>query len=178
MEHVLYIPLDTAALAMGADAVAEAFRTEAARRGLDLRIVRNGSRGLHWLEPLVEVATPAGRVAYGPVTPADAAAVLDAAWTDGTAHPLCHGLTDEIPFLKKQERLTFARVGVIDPLSIADYQAHGGFAGLTQALGMPPAAIVEAVTESGLRGRGGAAFPTGIKWRTVLQTPAEQKYIV
>src|SRR5690606_39243629 len=120
----------------------------------------------------------AGRVAYGPVTPDDAASILDAAWADGAAHPLCHGLTEDIPFLKKQERLTFARVGVIDPLSIADYRAHGGFEGLSRALAMPPEAIVDAVTESGLRGRGGAAFPTGIKWRTVLQTPAEQKYIV
>ncbi|MFC4297513.1 formate dehydrogenase beta subunit [Castellaniella hirudinis] len=185
MERILYVPLDTAALAMGADAVADAFRAEAARRGLGLRLVRNGSRGLHWLEPLVEIATPAGRIAYGPVTPEDVPAILDAAWPDGapntpdgTHHPLCHGPTEDIPFLKKQERLTFARVGLIDPLSIPDYQAHGGFAGLGKALGMTPGAIVDIVTESGLRGRGGAAFPTGIKWRTVLQTPAEQKYIV
>ncbi|CAM3725492.1 formate dehydrogenase beta subunit [Castellaniella denitrificans] len=178
MERTLYVPQDTAALAMGADAVADAFRAEAARHGLDLRIVRNGSRGLLWLEPLVEIATPAGRIAYGPVAPEDVPSILDAACTDGAAHPLCHGPTDEIPFLKNQERLTFARVGLIDPLSIPDYEAHGGFAGLRQALGMAPGAIVDAVTESGLRGRGGAAFPTGVKWRTVLQTPAAQKYVV
>ncbi|MFA7475624.1 MAG: formate dehydrogenase, partial [Castellaniella sp.] len=103
MERILYLPLDTAALAMGADAVADAFHAEAARRGLDLRIVRNGSRGLHWLEPLVEVATPSGRIAYGPVAPEDVPSILDAAWTDGAVHPLCHGPTEDIPFLKKQE---------------------------------------------------------------------------
>lgn len=178
MEHLLYVPLDTAALAMGADAVADAFRAEAARRGLDLRIVRNGSRGLHWLEPLVEIATPAGRVAYGPATPQDVPSILDAAGKDDATHPLCQGLTEDIPFLKKQERLTFARVGLTDPLSLSDYEAHGGFAGLSKALDMTPEAIVDAITESGLRGRGGAAFPTGVKWRTVLQTQAAQKYIV
>ncbi len=74
-----------------------------------------------------------------------------------------------------------ARLGVIDPLSLDDYRAHGGYAGLTAALAMAPADIVQAVTDSGLRGRGGAAFPTGIKWRTVLNVPptaATQKYIV
>ncbi|WP_323017643.1 NADH-quinone oxidoreductase subunit NuoF [Castellaniella sp.] len=178
MTHTLYIPLDSAALAVGADDLADAFLAEAARRGMTLNIVRNGSRGMLWLEPLVEARTPAGRVAYGPVTVADVPSILDAAWTDGASHPLCHGLTDAIPFLQKQERLTFARVGITDPLSVADYQAHGGYAGLRQALDMPPADIVSCITESGLRGRGGAAFPTGIKWRTVLQTDAVQKYIV
>ncbi len=176
--RTLYVPLDTSAIAMGADALADAFRAEAARRGIELRIVRNGSRGMHWLEPLVEVATPAGRVAYGPVALADVPSVLDAACTGGGDHPLCQGPTEDIPFLRRQERLTFARVGVIDPLDIADYEAHGGFAGLCKALAMAPADIVSEVTASGLRGRGGAAFPTGIKWRTVLDTPAPRKFIV
>uniref|UniRef100_UPI0033429463 formate dehydrogenase beta subunit n=1 Tax=Castellaniella defragrans TaxID=75697 RepID=UPI0033429463 len=174
----LYIPLDTAAIAMGADALVAAFRNEATRRGIELRIVRNGSRGMHWLEPLVEAQTSAGRIAYGPVTLADVPSVLDAVCTEGRGHPLCHGPTEDIPFLRKQERLTFARVGLIDPLDIKDYEAHGGFAGLRKALAMPSADIVSIVTASGLRGRGGAAFPTGIKWRTVLDTPAPRKFIV
>lgn len=178
MSHTLYIPLDTAALAMGADAVADAFKAEAAQRGIHLQIVRNGSRGLLWLEPLVELQTPSGRLAYGPVQAADVPGLLDAMDHYPTQHSLCHGPTDEIPFLKHQERLTFARVGIIDPLSIPDYLAHGGFAGLHRALTMLPADIVTCVTESGLRGRGGAAFPTGIKWRTVLDTAGTQKYIV
>jgi formate dehydrogenase iron-sulfur subunit len=174
----IFIPADAGALAVGADEVATALRQAAADRHLDFDIVRTGSRGLYWLEPLVEVATPAGRAAYGPVTPADAAGVLDAALALGGAHPLCVGLAAEIPWLKRQTRLTFARCGVIDPLSVSDYRAHGGLAGLERALSLGPQGIIEEVVQSGLRGRGGAGFPTGIKWRTVAQTLAPQKYIV
>jgi formate dehydrogenase iron-sulfur subunit len=127
---------------------------------------------------MVEVQTAEGRVAYGPVQTEDLPGLFDAGFLQGGAHKLCHGLTDAIPYLKNQERLTFARVGIIDPVSVADYQACGGFEGLSKALAMEPAAIVKEVTDSGLRGRGGAAFPTGIKWNTVLNTPAQQKYIV
>ena len=173
----LYIPRDSAALAVGAEAVVQAVRQEAERRGQTLNIVRNGSRGLLWLEPMVEVQTPQGRVAYGPVQAQDVPALFDAGWLQGGGHALCQGVTEDIPYLKNQQRLTFARVGITDPLSLADYEAHGGLAGLRRALAMEPMAIVEEVTESGLRGRGGAAFPTGIKWKTVLTSPADQKYI-
>jgi len=174
----IFIPGDAGALAVSADEVAAAMRVAAAARRLDIDIVRTGSRGLYWLEPLVEVATAAGRMAYGPVAPADAAGVLDAALADGTANPLAHGLAEEIPWLKRQTRLTFARCGVVDPRSIVDYRAHGGFSGLERALSLGPQAVIEEVVQSGLRGRGGAGFPTGIKWRTVAQTAAAQKYIV
>ncbi|MFC4274327.1 formate dehydrogenase beta subunit [Achromobacter aloeverae] len=174
----VYVPRDAAALAVGADAVALAVSAEAARRGLSVRVVRNGSRGLLWLETLVEVATPAGRVAYGPVEADDVPGLFDAGWLAGGAHTLCHGLTEEIPYLKRQERLTFARVGIVDPRSAQDYEAHGGLAGLRRAVSMEPAHIVEEVLQSGLRGRGGAAFPTGIKWKTVAAATAAQKYIV
>lgn len=174
----IFVPRDAAAIAMGADALVDAITQEAQRRKQDIIIVRNGSRGLLWLETLVEIETPSGRVAYGPVEAADVASLFDAGWLLGQAHPLSHGLTEEIPYLKNQERLTFARVGITDPLSLADYQAHQGFQGLEQALTMEPAAIVETIVDSGLRGRGGAAFPTGIKWKTVLGTAADQKYIV
>lgn len=173
----LFVPTDSAALAVGADAVAQAIHDEAARRNQAITIVRNGSRGLLWLETLVEVQTPNGRVAYGPVEADDVPGLFDANWLTGAEHALCHGLTEDIPYLKNQQRLTFARVGITDPLSLHDYQTHGGYAGLEKALAMPPLAIVNEVTESGLRGRGGAAFPTGIKWKTVLSTPADQKYI-
>jgi len=174
----IYIPRDAAALAVGANAVAQAVQEEARRRGIDIELIRNGSRGLLWLETLAEVATPQGRVAFGPVEPEDVASLFDAGWHEGRqTHPLCQGLTEEIPYLKRQQRLTFARVGITDPLSLSDYQAHGGYAGLERALTMPAAQIVAEVTESGLRGRGGAAFPTGIKWQTVLNTTAAQKYI-
>ncbi len=174
----VYIPRDTAAVAMGANQLAALLAEEAKRRGQEVRIVRNGSRGLLWLEPMVEVQTPQGRVAYGPVQCEDLPGLLDAGLLQGGEHALRLGLTDEIPYLKNQERLTFARVGVVDPVSVADYESFGGFEGLRKALAMEPAAIVQEVTDSGLRGRGGAAFPTGIKWKTVLGTPAEQKYIV
>jgi formate dehydrogenase iron-sulfur subunit len=162
---------------MGADKVAAAVIAEAERRDLSLTIIRNGSRGLLWLEPLVEVETPDGRVAYGPVTPGDVASLFDADFLSGGTHRLGHGLTEEIAYLKKQERVTFARCGIIDPLSIDEYKAHGGYDGLTKAFAMPGVDVVKAVTESGLRGRGGAGFPTGIKWKTVHDAKADQKYI-
>jgi formate dehydrogenase iron-sulfur subunit len=174
----VYVPRDSSALGLGAERVANAIQVEAAKRGAGIKLVRNGSRGLYWLEPLVEVATPGGRVAYGPVQPGDVPGLFDAGFLEGKAHPLCLGPTEEIPYLKNQERLTFARVGITDPVSLDDYLAHDGYRGLRNALALEPAAIVEEVTASGLRGRGGAAFPTGIKWKTVLNTPAEQKYIV
>ena len=174
----VYVPCDSAALAVGADAVAQCIAQEAAARGLDVHIVRNGSRGLFWLEPLVEVATPAGRVAYGPVAPSDVAGLFDAGLATGGAHPLCHGPTGAIPYLARQQRLTFARMGMTDPRSLADYQAYGGFDGLHNAIAMPPTGIVQTLIDSGLRGRGGAAFPAGIKWKTVAGAQAAQKYIV
>ena len=173
----IFVPRDSGALSLGAEAVALALMREAQSRGIDVRMVRNGSRGLYWLEPLVEVSTPQGRHAYGPVTPSDVAGLYDAGFLQGGAHPLYLGPTDEIPYLKSQQRLAFERVGITDPVSVPDYVAHGGYEGLRRALAMSPAEIVQAVTESGLRGRGGAAFPTGIKWKTVLDQPVPQKFI-
>ncbi|MGV3742935.1 MAG: formate dehydrogenase beta subunit [Burkholderiaceae bacterium] len=178
MSITVYVPRDSTALALGADRVAKTIAFEAAKRGVDIRIVRNGSRGMFWLEPMVEVSTPNGRMAYGPVAPKDVPVLFDADFVHGGQHHLSLGLTEEIPYLKKQERVTFARVGVIDPVSVEDYVAHDGFAGLKKALTMTPEALVQEVTNSGLRGRGGAAFPTGIKWKTVLGAVADQKYIV
>jgi formate dehydrogenase iron-sulfur subunit len=170
----IYLPLDSAAVALEADEIAEAIRTHARTKGVDLTLVRNGSRGMVWLEPLAEVETPAGRMAFGPMTLAD----VHALFGDLAAHPKALGLTEELPWLKAQTRLTFARVGVIDPLSLADYRAHGGLTGLERALGMASADMVAEVTNSGLRGRGGAGFPTGIKWKTVSEAKADRKYIV
>ena len=178
MNARIFVPRDSAALALGADKVAQAILAEAARRNIGVELVRNGSRGMLWLEPLVEVQTAKGRVAYGPVSPADVAALFDANFLGGGKHALGLGLTEQLAYLKKQERLTFARVGITDPLSLDDYIAHDGYQGLRTALAMQPAAIVQQVTESGLRGRGGAAFPTGIKWQTVLNAAGAQKYIV
>ena len=174
----VYVPSDTTAASIGADRVARAVEAEAKRRNLSIELVRNGSRGMFWLEPLVEVETSAGRVAYGPVTAKDVPELFEAGFLSGAPHRLGHGVTSEIPWLKQQERLTFARVGLIDPLSLSEYEANGGLAGLRKAVSMQPEQIVAAVTESGLRGRGGAAFPAGIKWQTVLNAAGLQKYIV
>jgi formate dehydrogenase iron-sulfur subunit len=174
----VYVPRDSSALSLGAGKVASAIQAEAARRNAHVTVVRNGSRGMYWLEPLVEVATDSGRVAYGPVRLHDVPSLFDAGFLQGGSHPLCLGPADDIPYLKNQERLTFARVGITDPVSLDDYLAHQGYRGLRRALDMAPSAIVDEVTQSGLRGRGGAAFPTGIKWRTVLNAEASQKYIV
>ena len=170
----VYIPLDSAAVALGADAIAAAVRAEAARLGVAVEVVRNGSRGMVWLEPLVEVATDAGRIGFGPMTVADVPGVFG----DLAAHPKGLGLVDDLPWMRGQTRLTFARVGVIDPLSLAEYEAHGGLTGLRRAQAMSKAEIVAEVTASGLRGRGGAGFPTGIKWKTVSEAPGDRKYIV
>jgi formate dehydrogenase iron-sulfur subunit len=168
----VFVPRDAAARALGADDVAMAIVAEAARVGVDITLVRNGSRGMVWLEPLVEVETDAGRLGYGPMTVADVRGMFSA------GHPKGLGPVDALPWMARQTRLTFARVGVIDPLSLADYRAHGGLVGLQRALGMSSADVVAEVTNSGLRGRGGAGFPTGIKWNTVAGAKGDRKYIV
>jgi formate dehydrogenase iron-sulfur subunit len=174
----VFVPCDSTALSAGAELVAAEIARLARVRGDAVRIVRNGSRGLLWLEPMVEVQTPLGRVAYGPVSPEDVAVLFDAGFLHGGSHRLALGITEEIPYLKRQERLTFARCGISHPLSLEDYADHGGWRGLRAALSLQPTDIVEVVAQSGLRGRGGAAFPAGIKWRTVSNTAAEQKYVV
>ncbi len=158
--------------------MASALAREARNRGLELSLTRTGSRGLFWLEPLVEVDTPKGRVGYGPLSAQEASSLFDAGFLAGGDHPKALGRVEEIPYLAKQQRLVFARCGVIEPLSIDDYRRHGGLEGLSRALEIGPGLTVEEVFASGLRGRGGAGFPTGIKWRTVAATPADQKYIV
>lgn len=170
----VFVPQDSSSISVGANQVA------AKLEGLDeIELIRNGSRGLFWLEPMVEVETEAGRVAYGPVAASDIESLLDQGLLEGKQqHPLCLGLSEEIPFLKNQQRLTFERAGIIDPTSLDDYKAHSGYEGLERALTMSGQACVDEVKESGLRGRGGAAFPTGIKWQTVHDVEAEKKYIV
>lgn len=177
MKLKIFVPRDATAVAVGADEVVAAFEQIAEKRGLPIEIVRTGSRGLHWLEPMVEVATPKGRVAYGPVSSEDVASVLESMASNGP-HALRLGIADEIPWLKRQTRLTFAHCGVIDPRSLEDYRAHGGYKGLERALSLGSDAILAEVTASGLRGRGGAGFPTGIKWKTVAQAKADRKFIV
>jgi len=178
MTITVYVPCDSAALCLGADQVAANIIEEAKKRNISINLVRNGSRGLFWLEPLVEISTEKGRIAYGPVQPKDVSGLFDADFLKGGTHPLSLGITSELPYLNKQERLTFARVGITDPVNLDDYLAHDGYRGLKNALAMSGADIVRQVTDSGLRGRGGAAFPTGIKWNTVLNTESEQKYVI
>jgi len=174
----VFVPCDAAAIAVGADDVAAAISEAARARGIGVEIVRNGSRGLLWLEPLVEAETPHGRIAYGPVDADGVAGLFDAGFLDGAPHPLRIGRPEEHPFLKRQTRLAFARCGITDPLSLDDYRRQGGLKGLERAIAIGPAATVEEVISSGLRGRGGAGFPTGIKWRTVAEAKGPQKYIV
>jgi formate dehydrogenase iron-sulfur subunit len=173
----VYVSRDSAARSVGADEVAERIAAAAAAAGRGTEVVRTGTRGMLWLEPLVEVETPAGRVGYGPVRLEDVDGLVASGMLDGAEHELSLGLVDQLDWMRAQRRVTFARVGVIDPLSADDYTAHGGQAGLRRALGMAPEDVVTEVTDSGLRGRGGAGFPTGIKWKTVLGAKAEQKFI-
>jgi len=162
----VFVSRDMASVALGADAVAGALAAAGAE------VVRTGSRGLFNIEPLVEVETAGGRIGYGPVGPDDVAAVL------GGSHPNRLGDVARLPFFAAQQRFTFARCGIVDPLNLADYAGHGGWRGLDAARSLAPQAVVDAVKASGLRGRGGAGFPAGIKWQTVLDAPAGRKFIV
>jgi len=167
----VFVPRDAAALALGAEAVARALAPHAT-------IVRTGSRGLFWLEPMIEVETAGGRIAYGPVAAADIPGLLTAGLLTGGAHALRLGVPEQLPFLARQTRLTFFRCGVIDPLSLEDYRAHGGLTGLDRARAIGPAATIDTVLKSGLRGRGGAGFPAGIKWKTAADAAGTPKFIV
>jgi formate dehydrogenase iron-sulfur subunit len=178
MTYKIFIPRDSSALSLGAEETCGSIKKEANLRKVDISIVRNGSRGLFWLEPMIEVETSKGRVAYGPVNEKDVRSLFDKEFYLGNEHELSLGLTEEIDWLKNQERLTYARVGITDPVCIEDYKKHDGFKGLERSISLSRQDIVKEVTDSGLRGRGGAAFPTGIKWQTVLDAPSEKKYIV
>ncbi|WP_130908084.1 formate dehydrogenase beta subunit [Pseudomonas sp. Sample_16] len=174
----LYLPCDSLARAVGADEVSTALITQAQERNLPLALQRTSSRGLYWLEPLLEMDTPQGRIGFGPLTADDVPSVLDSLKDEPSKHPLALGLVEKLPYLKTQQRLLFARAGITRPLSLDDYCAHGGFEGLNRAVAIGGEQTATAVFDSGLRGRGGAAFPAGIKWRTVRATEAAQKYIV
>ena len=142
---IVRISDDSLALALGADALASAFAAAGAT------VERTSSWGMHWLEPLVEV----DGIGYGPATVDDVPAILDG------SSPLNIGLIAQHPFIKPQQRLTFARAGRTRPLSLEDYEATGGWAGLRRAQAMSGEAVIAEVTQSGLRGRGGAGFPAG-----------------
>ena len=173
----IYVPRETSAVSLGADEVALAIAKEAKQRGADIELVRNGSWGACWLEPLVEVLQGETRIAYGNVAPEDIPALFDAGLLEGAEHDKCLGAVNEIDFLISQERWTFWRCGLTEALSLEDFIAHQGFKALQKAWEIGPDAVIDAVTESGLRGRGGAGFPAGIKWRTVADAPGEQKYV-
>jgi formate dehydrogenase iron-sulfur subunit len=178
MKHTVFIPCDSAALAAGAEEVAQEIIRLAEEAGIAINIKRNGSRGMFWLEPLVEVEVDGIRHAYGPVSVEQVADLFAADFLNAGTHELYQGVTEDIEYLKNQERLTFARIGITEPLSLQDYEKYDGWVGLKKAISLKPADIVQEVLDSGLRGRGGAGFPAGIKWRTVMQATADQKYIV
>ncbi len=173
----IFVPRETAAISVGADDVAVAIAREAKRRGDAIELIRNGSWGASWLEPLIEVDVGGQRIAYGNVQADDVAGLFADGLLQGGEHPARLGPITDVDYLTHQERWTFFRCGLIDPLSLDAFRERKGFAGLERAFEIGPAAVIEAVTASGLRGRGGAAFPTGIKWRTVADTEADQKYI-
>ncbi len=169
---------DSVACALGADEVAAALAAALAERGLQAEVVRVSARGLFWLEPLLEVDTDTGSFGYGPVTTADIDSLLDAGLMQGGAHPLALGPVDALPYLARQQRLVFARAGLTRPLSLDDYLEHGGYAGLKRLLATGEDAFLAELEASGLRGRGGAAFPAHIKWQTVRAQADTGRYVV
>ena len=173
----IYVPRETAAVSLGADEVALEIAREAKARSAEIRLVRNGSWGATWMEPLVEVETEGNRIAYANVAPNDVAGLFAAGFLEGGDHERRVGDLMDVPYLADQDRWTYFRCGLIDPLSIDEFMDRTGFAAIRKSFEIGADAVIDAVTESGLRGRGGAAFPTGIKWRTVADTDAEQKYI-
>jgi formate dehydrogenase iron-sulfur subunit len=177
MTVTVWVPRDAGAVAVGAEATAQKLVAAARDAGTAIRLRRNGSRGLYWLEPLVEVECAAGRIAYGPVTEHDVPGLIEQGLLRGEAHSLRLGVMEKHPWLASQQRLTFSRVGRIDPLDLGDYLGHGGYRGLRRALEIGPAATVQQVIDSGLRGRGGAAFPTGVKWQTVATQQDARRFI-
>jgi formate dehydrogenase iron-sulfur subunit len=178
MSVKVYVSRDSGAVSVGADEVVAALELEARRRNVSIELVRTGSRGLYWLEPMVEVGTSAGRIAYGPVAPSDVSRLFDADFINGGPHRLRIGRPEEIPYFQRQNRLTFTRVGIVDPVSLDDYLEHGGYRGLRRALELGAEQTIVQVTDSGLRGRGGAGFPAGIKWDTARKAAAACKYVV
>ena len=162
---------DTASVALGGKAVAHVLREAG------VEIVPVGSRGMFWLEPLLEVEATTGWIAFGPVAANDVAGILDAVRA-GAPHPLSLSRIEEHPFLKAQTRLSFARCGVVNPASLEDYTLAGGMAGLKRAIAIGQKATRDEVLNSGLRGRGGAGFPAGIKWNGAADAPGDVKYVV
>ncbi|HHB83577.1 MAG TPA: formate dehydrogenase beta subunit, partial [Devosia sp.] len=177
MSIAVYISGDSGAVSVGADDVAFEVQQQAKQRGLDVEIIRTSARGLYWLEPLVEVETQNGRVGYGPIEARDVASLLDAGFENGQPHASFVESVEEIPFLARQDRQIFQRAGKTQPLDLPDYIRTGGFSALKKALEIGPEAILEQVRISGLRGRGGAGFPAGIKWKTVAEQKELQKYV-
>ncbi len=174
----VYVPLDTTAVSLGADIVAKKISKLAKENNQEVEIIRNGSWGMFWLEPLVEVEINNERIAYGPVAPEVVEHLFTSKFLEGGNHPLRLGDVQKLPFLQKQTRLCFERVGKIDPVNIEDYKKHNGYTVLEQTFNSSPQHIIEEVKEGQLRGRGGAAFPTWIKLNSTLEAQGDVKYVV
>jgi formate dehydrogenase iron-sulfur subunit len=179
-----YLSGDSSAIALGADRLAK----QLLAADTSLNLIRNSSRALFWLEPLLEVELPTQsglrRIGFGPLNKATLTALLAEGLLDIHAdhallkHPLCLGHLNEHTFLKTQQRVVFKRLGLHAPLDIAAYTSSQGFVGLARVLTLQPTQVIEQLKASGLRGRGGAAFPAAIKWQTVANAASPKKYVV
>ncbi len=197
-EHpLIHMGMGTCGRAAGAGDVLSAVERTLERISPHARILKVGCIGMCYLEPLMAVRKPGKPfIYYGNLTPKKAEQVLssyvgdDDPQTKSAVCTLSEGSTNgngtvdgippfsDLPMIRPQVRIALRNCGLIDPENIDEYVARGGYAGLHRALSMDPEEVIEEVKRSGLRGRGGAGFPTGVKWGFARKSPGKDKYII
>jgi NADH-quinone oxidoreductase subunit F len=187
----ILIGMGTCGIAAGAEDILKALDKELVKANIQAHIVQVGCIGLCYAEPLIEIAKPGmPSVFYGNLTPELIPEIVGDYLVGGNPRPdLALGTRGEgtvegiprffdLPVMKPQVRIILRNCGSIDPTNIRHYIANGGYEGLNKALNMKPQEVIDEIKKSGVRGRGGAGFPTGTKWQFCHDAPGTTKYIV